>query len=65
MVSTYECNIQKSAYFAERLEYYRNIELHGGAVIKDGFYGGRTENFKFHHEASSNERIRYVDICSM
>jgi G:T-mismatch repair DNA endonuclease (very short patch repair protein) len=32
---------------------------------RDAFYGGRTGNTRTYYEATKNEKIKYVDICSL
>ncbi len=30
---------------------------------REGFYGGRTNAIKLHHQCDETERIEYVDVC--
>jgi len=32
---------------------------------RDAFFGGRTGNCKTYHEAAEDEKIRYLDVCSL
>lgn len=32
---------------------------------RDAFYGGRTEGIKLYYKTKENEKIKYVDICSL
>lgn len=32
---------------------------------RDAFYGGRTGNTKLYHKAEENEKIKYLDVCSL
>lgn len=49
----------------ERLAYYNELEAVGQASIAESFYGGRTNNLKFHHQAEHDEEIKYYDFTSL
>lgn len=48
-------------------EYLKNHPLVSKLVLnpKDAFFGGRTENFVTFHDIKNDERINYIDICSL
>ena len=56
---------RKESYIAERLGHYQVIKNVGPINIRESFFGGRTNNIKFHHSCSPNERIRYLDFTSL
>ena len=56
---------RKEKYIAERLSYYQSLKHIGPINIRESFFGGRTNNIKFYHNCSSNERIRYLDFTSL
>lgn len=49
----------------QRMNYYRELESVGQADISESFYGGRTNNLKFHHETKEGEEIKYYDFTSL
>lgn len=56
---------KKDSYIADRIEYYHSLKKVGCIDIKESFFGGRTNNIKFFHKCSENERIRYLDFTSL
>lgn len=52
-------------FFLERKEHYKTIDKIGPIQLRDALKGGRTNNIKFLHEATEEESIRYLDVCSL
>ncbi|XP_074604005.1 uncharacterized protein LOC141857411 [Brevipalpus obovatus] len=51
--------------FDSRKKYYKKLQEKGHLVLRDAFYGGRTNNISFMHECAEDEQIRYVDFTSL
>lgn len=51
IVETWECRakatLKKNPYYLERRKYWSELKAVGNASIREFFYGGRTENFRF------------------
>ncbi|MDI9312001.1 MAG: DNA polymerase [Limnohabitans sp.] len=68
----WECNFMKfikdnehvKLFYDERYKYYQNYKKYGGASIRESFFGGRTNNLRFHYVADINESIEYKDVIS-
>ncbi|XP_015793693.1 uncharacterized protein LOC107370221 [Tetranychus urticae] len=52
-------------YIKSRISSYEIIKKVGPISIRESFFGGRTNNIKFHHKCTGNERIRYLDFTSL
>ncbi|XP_074653614.1 uncharacterized protein LOC141907771 [Tubulanus polymorphus] len=42
-----------------------NTDIVDGIDPRDAFFGGRTNAIKLHHVVENDERIKYIDICSL
>ncbi|XP_074604106.1 uncharacterized protein LOC141857512 [Brevipalpus obovatus] len=58
-------DIEFKQYFNERKKYWNKIDLHGHIVVKESFFGGRTNNIRFHHKCTSSQKIKYMDVNSL
>ena len=75
LIEEWDCSLNKKRrsdkdldeYFNERWDHHKLLELHGGVVVKDSFFGGRTNNIKFFCDVSKevNSRILYYDFRSL
>ena len=75
LVEEWDCNLAKKRrldkdlnnYFKERYEYYRSLEKYGGVNIRESFFGGRTNNIKFHCDVTNDptSKILYYDFRSL
>ena len=61
----WEHELQFDSYIESRLEAWRKIQSLGKSVIRDSFFGGRTNNFIFNYIAEENEKILYLDFTSL
>lgn len=64
----------KECDFLKILEKNKNLkkELENDPLLRqsplnprDGFYGGRTGNTKVYYKCKENEKIKYIDVCSL
>ena len=46
-------------------DFVNSFELIDKLKPRDAFFGGRTESFILHFEASSHQKIKYYDFCSL
>lgn len=70
-----DCNFMKKRkidnylhkYIQSRIEHYKLLEKHGGVNIRESFFGGRTNNIKFHCDILNNpdKKILYYDFRSL
>lgn len=53
-------------FINDRMDFYRELSQHGHASIRASFFGGRTNNLKFHYDCSndSSSQIAYLDVTS-
>ena len=72
LIEKWECDFEKERmenpdlndFITTELEKLKELKDIGFAEIREAFYGGRTDNVKFFHEAASEERIEYKDVTS-
>ena len=57
-------NIEMKSFIDHRLAKYREMKAVGHAIVRDSFFGGRTDNVKFFYEAKDGECIDYKDVTS-
>jgi DNA polymerase type B, organellar and viral len=62
LIEKYECEIDSNV--KDRLKYYIKLDKVGSINIRESFFGGRTEVFKFVH-ITKNDKIRYLDVTSL
>ena len=73
VVSIWECEFKKERsnnrelqkYYNKRYMYHKNIGIYGHASIRESFFGGRVNNLQFYRKAKDDERIEYLDVCSL
>lgn len=68
VVEIWECEfrkkLQNDKQLAVSLENHDGLH-HAPLNPRDAFYGGRTGNVKTYHQICRNERIKYLDVCSL
>ena len=72
LVEVWECDFVRqrqqdpelNAFIVDELDRLKTLKEIGGAVIKEAFFGGRTDNMRFFHHASEEESIQYKDVTS-
>ena len=65
-VSKWECEFDQECKEDEKLQQY--VKEMGTLLPlepRDAFYGGRTESFTLHKEATDDEKIKYYDVTSL
>lgn len=76
VIAKWECEIEaeldQNCYlktiFERRLKYYQTLKEVGHINIRDSFFGGRTNNFRFYKEIdplNEDEYIEYKDVTSL
>ena len=58
-------NSELKNYYNQRYVHYSKLKKHGHADIRESFFGGRTNNLQFYRKAEEDERIEYLDVCSL
>ena len=60
-------NKEMDSYINHRKRHYEELKKHGGVVIRDSFFGGRTNNIKFYEDLTDDHlsRILYYDFRSL
>ena len=46
-------------------DFVKNMQVEEPLNPRHGFYGGRTNATKLYHKIQGNEKIKYVDVCSL
>ena len=72
LIETWECDLQRQRisdpelndFITDKLARMRTLKEVGGAKIKEAFFGGRTDNVRFFHNALDEESIEYKDVTS-
>ena len=49
----------------KRMNYYRKLEVVGGADLREGYFGGRVNNFRFYVDCAEDEEVVINDFCSL
>ena len=66
LVEMWECDWDGLVKSDERLrKFVKEQELREGINPRDALFGGRTNAAKLHHLARDDERIEYIDVCSL
>jgi hypothetical protein len=61
VIEMWECEWQKSSLYKK----YKNITMTESLNPRNAYFGGRTEAFKLKAESNKNEKVRYIDVCSL
>ncbi|XP_074650414.1 uncharacterized protein LOC141905419 [Tubulanus polymorphus] len=57
------CNLVKeNRVFAD---FVKEVDISDPLLPRDAFFGGRTNAIKIYHKAEDDEKIKYIDICSL
>lgn len=72
LIEIWECDLARERllnnemdlHIASEMTTLEQLKLVGGAKIRESFFGGRTDNVKFFHEAINGECIEYKDVTS-
>ena len=75
LIEEWDCSLSKKRkeddvldkYIEKRWKQYSLIDMYGGVDVRESFFGGRTNNIKFHCDVShdENKRILYYDFRSL
>ena len=66
IIEIWTCDIQHElAKYSEMKEFFDNFEISEPLEPRQAFFGGRTNATRLYHEARDDEKIRYVDFCSL
>jgi G:T-mismatch repair DNA endonuclease (very short patch repair protein) len=66
VIEIWTCDIERElAMDSEMKEFFDNFEISKPLEPRQAFFGGRTNATRLYHEARDDEKIRYVDFCSL
>lgn len=66
VVEMWECDFRKALKENEKMrKFVESIDMIEPINPRHSFYGGRTNSIKLYHKVQDNEKIRYVDVCSL
>ena len=53
------------AFVDKRMAYYRKLDEVGGVDLREGYFGGRVNNFRFYVDCAEDEELVINDFCSL
>ena len=66
VIEIWTCDIERQlAVDPEMKEFFDNFEVSEPLEPRQAFFGGRTNATRLFYDAKQDEKIRYVDFCSL